>query len=272
MIERLFDDEHKRHLALTALVAVGLGVYLTGAVESIYGFNLALLLALIGGFPIYLAAVSELANRKVSADLAVGLAAIAALAIGQYAVAAEVVLIMLIGEALEHFAVGRTRSAIAELLELRPDEARVRRDGEERLVPTAEVRADDVVLVRPGDRIPVDGKVLAGTSSVDQSPITGESLPADKAPGAEVFAGTINLYGALELAVERLGEDTTLERIIHLVEEAEEAKAPTERLADRYATFFVPVVLVAAGLTYLLTRDAIRSVAVLVVACPCALV
>ncbi len=272
MTHGLLANPHRRHLALTALVGAGLLAYLTGQLEFVYGFNVALLLALIGGFPIYFSALSELARGKISADLAVGLAAIAALAIGQYAVAAEVVLIMLIGEALENFAVGRTRSAIAELLKLRPHEARVRRNGQERVVPADEVRADDVVIVRPGDRIPVDGKVLSGTSSVDQSPITGESLPADKAPGDEVFAGTINLYGALELAVERLGEDTTLEQIIHLVEEAEEAKAPTERLADKYATFFVPIVLAAAGLTYLITREPIRSVAVLVVACPCALV
>jgi Cu+-exporting ATPase len=272
MFSRLLNHPHHRHLAVTTVVALGLLAYLTGTVTEIAGFNLALLLALLGGFPIYFEAVSELASRKVSADLAVALAAVAAIAIGQYAVAAEVVLIMLIGEALENFAVGRTRSAIAALLELRPQTARVRRDGEEQVIPATDVRADDRVLVRPGERIPVDGRVLSGASSVDQSPITGESVPDDKTEGDEVFAGTINLYGALELAVERLGEQTTLEQIIHLVEEAEEAKAPTERLADRYATFFVPVVLAAAGLTYLLTRDAIRSVAVLVVACPCALV
>ncbi|NQT87416.1 cadmium-translocating P-type ATPase, partial [bacterium] len=268
----LLTDPHRRHLALTALVAAGLAAYLTGAVTAVYGFDAALILALVGGFPIYSAAVTELLERKVSADLAVGIAAIAALAIGQYAVAAEVILIMLIGEALENFAVGRTRSAIERLLALRPDEARVRRDGAELLVPLADIRPDDVVLVRPGDRLPVDGRVLAGASSIDQSPITGESLPADKAPGDDVFAGTINQFGALEIAVERLGEDTQLEHIIRLVEEAEEAKAPTERLADRYATWFVPVVLLTAFGTWFFTHDVVRSVAVLVVACPCALV
>ncbi|MFW6108520.1 MAG: heavy metal translocating P-type ATPase, partial [bacterium] len=266
------DASHRRRLALTALVAAGLAVYLTGALRSVYGFDLALLLTLVGGYPIFSEAVLGLAKRRISADLAVSLAAIAALVIGQYAVAAEVVLIMLIGEALEHFAVGRTRSAIAELLELRPQTARVRRDGHEQVVPVEEIRADDTVLVRPGERIPVDGQVAAGSSSVDQSPITGESLPADKAPGDEVFAGTINQHGALELAVERLGEDTALERIIRLVEEAEEAKAPSQRLADRYATWFVPVVIAVALVTWLVTREPVRAVSVLVVACPCALV
>jgi Cu+-exporting ATPase len=305
----ILDDPHRRHLLLTLLVGLGLGAYLTGSIESIYGFDLASLLALGGGFPIYLAAASALRQRKISADLAVSLAAFAALGLGfverdptMYVVAAEVIFIMLIGEALEHFAVDRTRTGIAALLALRPQEARVRRRAEhepghehehdhgddhdhehhqehEMVVPVGEIRPDDVVIVRPGDRIPVDGRVLSGTSSVDQSPITGESLPADKTTGDEVFAGTINLYGALELSVERLGEDTTLEQIIHLVEEAEAAKAPTQRLADRYATCFVPIVLVAAALTWLFSGETwfgsdgvVRAVAVLVVACPCALV
>jgi len=266
------DTHHRRHLILTAAVAAGLAAYLTGSVTSLYGFDLAMVLALAGGFPIFCEAGRALARRQLSADLAVGLAALAALYIGQYAVAAEVVLIMLIGEALEHVAVGRTRAGIAQLLSLRPHTARVRRDGAEQVVRADEVRPDDVVIVRPGEGIPIDGTVLAGHSSVDQSPITGESLPADKTPGEKVFAGTINLHGAMELAVERLGTDTTLERIIHLVEEAESAKAPARRLADRWAAWFVPAVLLAAGVTYLTTADAVRAVAVLVIACPCALV
>ena len=271
MIEFL-RDEHRRHLALTALVAIGLALYLTGVLKSVLGFDLALLLTLIGGFPIYFQAITGLFTLNISADLAVGLAAMAALFIGQYAVAAEVILIMLIGEAVENFAVGRTRSGIAALLALRPEEARVRRGDEELAVPIEETRPDDVVLVRPGDRIPIDGQVLAGSSSVDQSPITGESLPVDKLAGDDVYAGTINMNGALELSLTKLGESTTLERIIQLVEEAEEAKAPTEGLADKYAKFFVPIVIFAALVTYLISRDLIRSVAVLVVACPCALV
>jgi Cu+-exporting ATPase len=272
MLRDILYDSHRRHLVLTLLVGVGLAIYLTGSITTVYGFDLALLLALVGGFNIYVEAVGGLLRRRISADLAVSLAALAALYIGQYAVAAEVIFIMLIGEALEHFAVGRTRSGITALLALRPREARVRHGDREELVPAEQVRPDDLVLVRPGDRIPADGRVAAGHSSVDQSPITGEHSPADKAPGDVVYAGTINLHGALEIAVERLGTDTTLEHIIHLVEEAEAAKAPTQRLADRYATWFVPVVLLAAGVTYLATRDATRSVAVLVVACPCALV
>ncbi|MBI4578262.1 MAG: cation-translocating P-type ATPase family protein, partial [Planctomycetes bacterium] len=241
-------------------------------VRAVYGFDLAMLLALVGGLPIYLGVVNSLVRGKITADLAVTLAAFAALWIGQYAVAAEVIFIMLIGGALENFAIGRTRSGIASLLALCPHEARVLRHGHEHVVPVDEIHPDDLVILRPGDRVPVDGRVIRGSSSIDQSAITGESLPADKAAGDEVFAGTLNLNGALEVAVERLSADTTLERIIHLVEHAEATKAPVQRLADRYATWFVPAVLVIAALVYWWTGAVVRSVAVLVIACPCALV
>jgi len=268
----ILEDEHQRHLALTGLVAVGLVAYLTGTVRTIFGVDLALVLALVGGFPILSEAVVGLLSLRISADLAVSIAAIAAVAIGQYPVAAEVILIMLIGEALEDYVVDRTRDGIEALLTLRPATARVRRDAGELVIPAEDVSLDDIVLIRPGDRIPVDGVVSSGGSSVDQSAMTGESVPADKRPGDEVFAGTLNLYGQAEITVSRLGKDTTLEHIIQLVEDAESAKAPTQRLADKYATFFVPIVLVAAAVTYFFTREVTRSVAVLVVACPCALV
>jgi hypothetical protein len=165
-----------------------LAAYVTGAVRSVYDFDLAMLLALVGGYPTYSGALTGLAGRKITADLAVALAAAAALWMGArgtdpaswFLVAAEVIFIMLVGESLEDFAIGRTRAGIASLLELRPHTARVRRDHHEHEVHIPEIRPDDVVIVRPGDRIPVDGRIIAGTSWVDQSPITGESLPAEK--------------------------------------------------------------------------------------------
>jgi Cu+-exporting ATPase len=275
-----FADSHRRHLLLTLAVGAGLFAYVSGTVRSVYDFDLAMLLALIGGYPTYAGALTGLLHRKITADLAVALAAAAALWMGWHStdaaswflVAAEVIFIMLVGESLENVAIGRTRSGIAALLALRPHTARVRRGGHEHEVHIPEVRPDDVVLVRPGERVPIDGCVIAGASWIDQSPITGESVPVEKKLGDDVFAGTLNTHGALELAVERLGHDTTLERIIHLVEHAEESKAPVERLADRYAGYFVPIVLAAAAITFWFTRDVSRSVAVLVVACPCALV
>ncbi|RMF94836.1 MAG: cation-translocating P-type ATPase, partial [Planctomycetota bacterium] len=272
MFSDLFGDPHRRHFLLTVLVGAGLAAYVTGSVRALSGFDLALILALVGGYPIFATALGSLFRRKITADLAVALAALAALWIGQYDVAAEVIFIMLIGESLEHYAVGRTRAGVASLLALRPETARVRRDDVVMVIPAKEIQSGDVVIVRPGDKIPVDGRVLTGASAVDQSTITGEHLPVDKAPGDEVFAGTINLNGSLEVAVERLGHETTLEKIIHLVEHAEEAKAPAQRLADRYASWFVPIVLAAAAAAYLITRDVTRSVTILVVACPCALV
>jgi Cu+-exporting ATPase len=273
-------DSHRRHLLLTLAVGAGLLAYVSGAVRLVYEFDLAMLLSLIGGYPTYAGALSGLLHRKITADLAVALAAMAALWMGWHAqdsspwflVAAEVIFIMLVGESLEDLAIGRTRSGIAALLALRPHTARVRRGDHEHEVHVPDVRPDDIVIVRPGERVPIDGQVVRGASWIDQSPITGESVPVEKRPGDEVFAGTLNTHGALDLAVQRLGRDTTLERVIHLVEHAEESKAPVERLADRYAGYFVPAVLAAAAITLWCTRDVSRSVAVLVVACPCALV
>ncbi len=253
-------------------MGAGLAVYLTGCLRAIAGFDLALLLTVGGGLPIYRAALTGLARGRWSADLAIAVASIAALSIGQYAVAAGVIFITLVGEILVRFAVRQSRAGMESLRALRPAEARVRRGGEERTVPLGEVRRGEVVVVRPGERIPVDGRVLDGRSSVDQCPMTGESLPVDKAPGDEVFAGTVNQHGTLDIEGVRMGEDTALARIIRLAEQAEAATAPSQRLADRYAAWFVPAVLLLAGLTWWGTRDAIRAVAVLVVACPCALI
>ncbi|MEW6358905.1 MAG: FtsH protease activity modulator HflK [Planctomycetota bacterium] len=248
--------------------------------REVRGWNTAILLTIIGGYRIFLEAIRGLFRRRIAADLAIAIAAVAALVIKEYAAAAEVIFIMLIGQGLELFAVDRTRGAIRKLLDLSPEQARVRRDGEEKMVPIEDVVTGDVVIVRPGERIPVDGDVVEGRSSVDQSPITGESMPVTKETGSETFAGTINGAGRLEIRVTAVGEDTKLAEIIHLVEEAEESKAPVQRRVDRYARFFVPAVIVVAILTYFISKkyggegvsSIVRAVSVLIVACPCALV
>ncbi|NOZ21579.1 MAG: FtsH protease activity modulator HflK [Planctomycetes bacterium] len=248
--------------------------------REIRGWNVAIFLTLIGGYRIFLEAIRGLFRREIAADLAIAIAAVAALVIKEYAAAAEVIFIMLIGEGLEIFAVDRTRGAIRKLLDLSPEQARVRRDGEEKRVPIEDVARGDVVIVRPGERIPVDGDVVQGRSSVDQSPITGESMPATKETGSDTFAGTINGPGRLEIEVTAVGEDTKLAEIIHLIEEAEESKAPVQRRVDRYAKFFVPAVIAIAILTYLISKryagegvnSIVRAVSVLIVACPCALI
>ncbi len=228
------------------------------------------------GFPIVYACLCDLLEGKVSAELTVAVAAIAALLLREYTAAGEVVFIARLGEALEGVAVRRTRSAIDALIALTPRTAHVRRDGEELEVAADEVVAGDIVIVRPGERIPVDGVVVSGRSSVDQSPITGESVPVEKSEGDEVFTATINQLGALEIRATRVGEDTTLARVIRLVEHAEENQARIVRTVDRYAGYFLPIVGAAVLITWFFTRSNpdvwLRSLAVLIVACPCAFI
>jgi len=254
--------------------AVGLFLLLNwlGIFTTIFGIDTAILPTLIGGYNIYYKAISALFEKRITADLAIVLAIGAALAIGEYVAAAEAVFIMLIGEGLEEFASGRTRAAIEKLIDLSPKTARIKVGDAEREVAAEEVQVNDIVIVRPGERIPVDGVIVVGHSSINEAPITGESLPVDKWTGESVFAGSVNAAGALEVRADRIGEDTTLARIIALIEEAEQKKAPSVRLADRYATLFLPLLLVAAAGTYYLTGDWVRTVAVLLVACPCALI
>jgi Cu+-exporting ATPase len=246
--------------------------WLTGVSKSLYGLSPVVLIVLLGGYRIFYSAVSDLLRLRISADLAVAIAAIAALAIGENFAAAEVIFIMLIGGALEEVAVDRTERSIRRLVELAPETARVRREGAEEELPVEDVRLGDTVLIRPGERVPVDGVVTAGRSSVNEATITGEPLAVSKSPGDEVHAGTVSEAGALEIEATRVGDDTTLARIARLVQEAQERKGAAQQRADRWATWFVPVVLAAATLTWIITKQPVRAVAVLVVACPCALV
>ncbi|HVH71436.1 MAG TPA: heavy metal translocating P-type ATPase, partial [Candidatus Dormibacteraeota bacterium] len=206
----------------------------------------------------------------------IAIAAIAGLAVGAYLAAAEAMLIMLVGEGLEAFTVSRTDAAIAKLATLLPRRGRVRRNDIELEVVPEDIRRDDVVIVRPGERIPVDGVVLRGDSDIDESTLTGESVPAQKRSGDRVYGGTFNIggdtVGLLELAPTAVPEESALARIVQLVKQAKENKAPVERAADRYAKLFLPLILIAAAITFWLTRDWLRVAAVLIVACPCALV
>lgn len=252
-------------------------LYWLGWIKNLGPFDIAVLIALVGGYKIFGDAVWGLLHREISSDLAIAIAACAALAIGQYFAAAEVIFIMLVGSWLEELAVDRTRGAIEKLIRLVPRSARIRRGNEIVEVPLTDIQRGDLVVVRPGERIAVDGEVAAGSSAVDQSAITGESMPAGKTPGDKVFAGTINQVGSLDVRVTAVGEDSTLGKIIHLVEEAEERKAGVHQRADRWAVWFVPAVLALGLATFLFSGGdsnarLIRAVSVLIVACPCALV
>jgi Cu+-exporting ATPase len=265
-------QERLRYFGFAGLVGFLLLLNLTGVFTTIFGIDTAAILTVLGGYRIFRNAIAALLEGDISADLAICVAVIAALSIGQYLAAAEAMFVMLIGEGLEAYAAGRTSSAIHRFVEQMPRRARLLRGGQELDVDASSLTPGDHILVRAGERIPSDGIVSLGISSVDESTITGESLPRDKQPGDEVFSGALNGHGLLHIEVTRAGDETTLSRVIRLVQEAGEQRAPVERLADRFARYFLPALLLAAGLTFYFTHDWLRTVAVLLVACPCALI
>ncbi len=225
---------------------------------------------LFGGWPIFREALENLRERRMTMELSMTIALLAALGIGEFFTALVITAFVLAAEVLEGLTVGRGRRAIGDLLDLLPRSAWIVKDGaspEE--IPVSELRAGDTVLIRPGTRIPVDGRVLSGNSSVEEAAITGESLPQDKLPGSRVFAGTLNQMGALEVKVENLGRDTTFGKIVEAVEKAEQTRAPIQRLADRLAGYLVYFALANAALTLLITHDLRSTISVIIVAGAC---
>ncbi|HTS31312.1 MAG TPA: FtsH protease activity modulator HflK [Bryobacteraceae bacterium] len=268
------EDRKERIRYYTFATFVGLLLLLNwlGIFKTIFGFDTAILVTVLAGYKTFYNSISALMERRISADIALCIAVIAALSVGQYLAAAEAMFIVLVGEGLESYAAGRTAAAIQRFVEQMPRRARLLRDGQEIDVDAASLLTGDRILVPAGERIPADGEITSGHSAIDESSITGEPLPREKAPGEEVFSGSLNGRGMLEIRVTRAGEDTTLARVVQLVKEAEERRAPVERLADRVAVWFLPALLLAAALTFFFTRDWMRTVAVLIVACPCALI
>ena len=197
---------------------------------------------------------------------------IAALAIGDLFAAGEVAFIMAIGAILEEKTTGRAQRGLKALISLSPQQGRRIRGGEEELIEAEKIEKGDRLRVLPGETIPVDGTIVSGNTSIDQAILTGESLPVDKMPGDPVFCGTINRFGVIELIADKVGEDSSLQKLIRMVRQAEENKAPMQRIADRWASWLVPVALLIAIAAYLVTGDIVRGVTVLVVFCPCALV
>jgi P-type Cu+ transporter len=272
--EPVYDERKQliQQFGFAAFIGLLLLLNVTGIFTTVAGIDTAAILTVIAGYRTFFTAISGLLQRKISADLAICIAVIAALFAGQYLAAAEAMFIMLIGEALEGYAAGRTHAAIHRFVEQLPRHARVIRNGQEIEIDSAQAVPGDIAIVRAGERIPADGVILHGDSSIDESTITGEPLPRDKGAGDEVFSGTLNGHGLLRITVTRTGSDTTLARVIKLVEHAREKRAPVERMADRFARYFLPALLLVAGLTFYFTRDWLRTVSVLIVACPCALI
>jgi Cu+-exporting ATPase len=264
--------ERVRYYAFAAFVGILLLLNLLGIFKTFLGIDTAVFITLLAGYRTFYNSISSLLEKRISADIALCIAVIAALSAGEYLAAAEAMFIVLVGEGLESYAAGRTEAAIQRFVEQLPRRARVLRDGREEEVDAASLVPGDLILVRAGERIAADGAIDQGASSIDESSITGEPLPRDKGAGDEVFSGTLNGNGLLRIRVSRAGSETTLARVVELVEEAKQRQAPVERLADRYAKYFLPALLLAGVLTFYFTRDWLRTVAVLIVACPCALI
>ncbi|OJX90873.1 MAG: copper-translocating P-type ATPase [Paludibacter sp. 47-17] len=231
----------------------------------------------ICGLPLlYLALTRLIFQRWVSSALLISIAMVAAIAIGELFAAGEVAFIMAIGALLEERAAGRARKGISKLLNLAPQKGRriITVDGNitEEIVPVEEIHRDDLLRVFPGETIPVDGKIVFGNTSIDQSIMTGESLPVDKSIGDDVFCGTINRFGSIDIEATKVGKDSSLQKMVDMVKSAENKKAPMERIVDKWATWLVPIALLIAILAYFFTGDIVRAVTVLVVFCPCALV
>src|ERR1017187_6819409 len=264
--------ERIRYYTFAAFVGVLLLLNWLGIFKTIFGLDTAIIVTLLAGYKTFYNSISALMERRISADIALCIAVIAALFVAQYLAAAEAMFIVLVGEGLESYAAGRTAAAIQRFVEQMPRRARLLRDGQELDVDAASLLPGDRILVRAGEHLPADGEIVSGFSAIDESSITGEPLPREKAPGDEVYSGALNGGGMLEIRVTRAGEDTTLARVVQLVREAQGKRAPVEKLADRVATYFLPALLLAAALTFFFTRDWMRTVSVLIVACPCALI
>lgn len=262
----------KKDIALLVISAIALILSLSKLISL--PFDLAWIAIVLCGIPIIMEALIGLITEfDIKADVLVSLALIASVIIGEYFAAGEVAFIMQIGALLEELTVARARAGIEKLVHLTPQTAHLlTASGEERMIPATEVQLGDLLRVLPGETIPVDGVITSGQTSINQAVMTGESLPVDKTVGDEVSSGTVNQFGVFEMRATKVGEDSSIQRMIRLVQSADAGKAKIVGIADRWATWIVVIALTAAALTWLFTGQIIRAVTILVVFCPCALV
>lgn len=255
--------------AVLFVVVVGewLGVF--EAVTRRVPWPLGVALILVGGYPVFRNVARATLRRQVTSHTLMTLGTVAALAVGEWATAAIVVFFMRVGDYAERFTTERARRAVKGLTAMAPQMARVERHGVEHEVAVGAVKAGDTVIVRPGEKVPVDGEVVTGHATVDQATVTGESMPAEVGPGARVYAATLARLGSLRIRATQVGADTTFARIVKMVEEAEVHRAAVQRLADRFSAYYLPVVVVLAVLTLVVRRDPLATAAVMVVACSC---
>lgn len=231
---------------------------------------------IISGIPLLYLAIWRIIHNpgisKISSALLITVAMIAAIAIGDLFAAGEVAFIMALGAILEDMTTERAKKGLKKLIDLAPIQGRIIKDGKEAIIPASEIQTKDILRILPGETIPVDGILVSGETSVDQSIMTGESRPVDKEIGDSVFCGTINRFGAIDIEATKVGTDSSLQQLIQMVEAAENKQAPMQRIADKCASWLVPVALLIAIITFFITNDIVRAVTILVVFCPCALV
>jgi Cu+-exporting ATPase len=237
--------------------------------NTVVPFWAGLALVILGGYPIFVNVIRATLKRQIIAHTLMTIGAIAALVVGQWVTAAIVVIFMRVGNYVEKFTTESARRAVKDLTALAPQTARVERDGTEQEIPIGQVQIGETVIVRPGEKIPVDGAVIDGNATLDQSSITGESLPVEAGVGAQVYAATIARLGSLRVRAERIGADTTFGRVIKLVEQAEAQRANVQRFADKFSAWYLPIVAGIAALTFLISRNPLSTAAVLLVACSC---
>ena len=270
-LEGLLERGIKKDIALLAIS--GNAVICSLLKFNPLPFDMAWVAIILCGIPIILEAIIGLVTAfDIKADVLVSLALIASICIGETFAAGEVAFIMQLGALLEEITVARARAGIEKLVHLTPQTARVLRNGAEKIIPAERVQIGDRIRVLPGESVPVDGVIVSGQTSINQAVMTGESLPVDKTAGDPVSSGTVNQFGAFEMEATRVGEDSSIQRMIRLVQSADAGKAKIVGIADRWATWIVVIALTAAALTWLISGQIIRAVTILVVFCPCALV
>ncbi len=254
---------------ILSVVIFGEGLGLFDFLNARVPFLLGLVLVIAGGYPVFMNVIRATLRRQVISHTLMTLGVIAGLVVGQWVTAVLVVIFMCIGDYVENFTTESARHALKELTRLAPQTARVERDGAEVEVPVYEIQVGETIIVRPGEKIAVDGEVVGGQATIDQSAITGESMPVEAGSGTHVYAATIAKLGSLRIRAERIGADTTFGRVVKMVEEAEAHRADVQRIADKFSAWYLPVVAAIAALTFLFSRNPLSTAAVLLVACSC---
>lgn len=265
----------KKEIALLCIAGASLVLSLLNKNLQFWNlpFDIAWVSIILCGIPIIIEAIVGMVTAfDIKADVLVSIALVASVCIREDFAAGEVAFIMQLGALLEDLTVAKARAGIEKLVHLTPQTARIILNGMEKIISAEEVKVGDIIRILPGETVPIDGVIVSGQTSVNQAVMTGESLPVDKTVGDEVSSGTVNQFGAFEMKATKVGEDSSIQRMIKLVQSADASKAKIVGLADRWATWIVVIALTAAGLTWVFTSEIIRAVTILVVFCPCALV